>query len=210
MRKIIEWSYSVLMKLSLIFIIATAAYTLIYIARHANGSDTQVMAQSYFQTAVLLIALLGIRYCVMKIVANLFPYTIDGDRLLEDYGFQSTSEQQGENELVELRPRATFGNKVTMLVAKNFAVSEVRSANERLRDSIKDIGWNISNVSPADPNMGCYIVRIGNKELFLSEYQTIDLFCYLMADRGRVEEAEDIDDEIDKYCSGVGLVDRPR
>jgi hypothetical protein len=198
------------MKLSLIFIFITAAYVLIFIARRATGTDAQVMAQSYLQSAIILVALLGIRYCVMKIVSNLFPYTIDGDKLLEDYNFQASCNQLGDNEVLELRPRATFGHKVTMFISKNFAVSEIRSANERLRDSIKNVGWSISNVSVADPDMGCYIVKIDGKQIFLSEYQTIDLFCYLMADKGRIDEAEDIDDEIEKYCTGVGLVDRPR
>ena len=69
--------------------------------------------------------------------------------------------------------------------------------------------WSISTTSRAAPKALCYVVRINNQRYYLSENQTIDLFCYIMVDYGGIRDAEEVDDEIDKYCSGLGLVRNP-
>ena len=209
MRKIAEWLYCKLSWLSKYIIIAFCGYKLTAYARNCSGSDLLVAIKSYTIVGLLLLSLLGIRHCIIEICSRLAPFTIDGDKLLSDYGLQSATYQEGEREILKLRPRGKLNHTVTLFVKANRSVPKISTDNQNFFDSLPSMDWNISTASIACADGSCYIFKLKQKEYYLTNDQTIDLFCYLMANRGKVKDAEEIDDEIDKYCTGLGPVRSP-
>ena len=209
MRKVAEWLYQKVIILSKFAIIAYCAFVLITYSRGLHGSNLETAAQSYIMVGFLLICLLGIRHCVIQIVSILAPFTIDGDKLLQDYDISSTIHHEGEFKNLELKPNIKSGHTVTLSIAKNHSVPLVSTSDEQLLNRLPSMGWNIETTSKMKPEELCYVFKLNKQLYFLSEDQTIDLFCYIMADHRRIEGAEEIDDEIEKYCSGLGLVRNP-
>ena len=97
---------------------------------------------------------------------------------------------------------------VTLIVKKGTTfVENVISSNSQLDVKLSDIGWKISNVSSASLGELSYIIRLGRDSLYLSEDQLVDFFSYLMARHYEDVKSEDmINEEIEKYCTGLGLV----
>ena len=210
MKKIAEWVYFTLVKLSLVLIVVFCGYLLVYLARNSSGSDLHVYAMSYLRTGVIFVCLLVVRHCTKKIFSNLFPYTIDGDKLLQDYDLDAIcSDETDSSKRLTLKPAGCLGSTITILINKKRRATTVHTTNKHLFSSLGDIGWNVKDTSRADPKQGCYIINLAGNTFFLSEYQTIDLFCYLMADKGKVKDAEAVDEEISKYLSGVGKIGFP-
>lgn len=209
MRKVAEWIYQKIVILSKFAIIAYCAFTLITYSRSLHGSNLEIAVRSYITVGLLLACLLGIRHCIIQIVSILAPFTIDGDKLLQDYGISPIIQQDGELENLELKPKIQSGHTVTLSIAKNHSVPLVSTSDEQLLNRLPSMGWNIETTSEMKPEELCYVFKLNKQLYFLSEDQTIDLFCYIMADHKRIEGAEEIDDEIEKYCSGLGLVRNP-
>jgi hypothetical protein len=97
---------------------------------------------------------------------------------------------------------------VTLIVRKGTTfVENVVSSNSRLDIDLSDIGWNVSNVSSASCGELSYIIHLGDDYLYLSEDQLVDFFSYLMVRQYEdVDSGDMIDEEIEKYCTGLGLV----
>lgn len=180
---------------------------LIY-ARTLSGSDLEVVVRCILVGLFLCGGLYAIRYCVIQICSRLSPLTIDGDQLVRDYGIKFTKKERGKFVDYTLDDGNGTDGIVTMIVKKGTTfVENVVSSNSNLDTELSDLSWKISNVSPASLGDLSYLVKIGKDTLYLSEDQIVDLFSYLMA--RRYEDVEDeamIDEEIEKYCTGLGLV----
>lgn len=210
MKKIAEWVYFTLTKLSLVLIAIFCGYMLVYLARNSSGSDIYVYIMSYLRTGAVLACLLAVRHCTKKIFSILFPYTIDGDKLLQDYDLAAIcSDETDSSKLFTLKPASRLGSTITILVNKKHRATTIHTTNKHLFSTLGDIGWSVKATSKADPEQDCYIINLAGDTFFLSEYQTIDLFCYLMAEKGDVKDADAVDEEISKYLSGVGMVGFP-
>ena len=157
---------------------------------------------------ILTFLLYALRYCVIQICSRLAPLTIDGDQLVEDYGIKFTRQDKDGSVVFTLDDGTGDDGMVTLIVKKGTTfVENVISSNSQLDVKLSDIGWKISNVSSASLGELSYIIRLGKDSLYLSEDQLVDFFSYLMARHYEDVKSEDmINEEIEKYCTGLGLV----
>jgi|GEM_PF-3057967 len=209
MRKFAEWLYKQLASLSKVAIFAFCGAELVLYARNLNGTKLEIVFRSYFTIGLLLIGLLSIRQCLIQIVSILSPFTIDGDKLLKDYELQPTFKQNGELKNLELTPKRTTGHIITLSISTSCFVQQVSTSDTNLLEHLPSMGWDIAPISKAKPREPGYILALNQQRFHLSEDQTVDMFCYLLADRKRLEDADEIDDEIEKYCTGFGLARNP-
>lgn len=178
-------------------------------ARTLRGSDTYVIMRCLLIGIILCAMLYALRYCIVQICSRLSPLTIDGDQLINDYGVKFTKKER-DGKFVDYTFDDGSGSDgiVTLIAKKGTAfVENVVSSNSKLDIELSDLSWKITNVSSASPGELSYIVKFGKDMLYLSEDQIVDLFSYLMARHYEDVESEDmIDEEIEKYCTGLGLV----
>ena len=212
MKALLEKLYTLTVACSSYLIPAFVFYKVIAAARIKSGNNLQV-ALFCAITGILLLALLYIlRYCIVQICSRLFPFIIDGDRLIKDYGVKFTKSNRDKYVDFTFDDGKGSDGIVTLIAKEGSAfVENVVSSNSNLSAELGDIGWEVENVSPASPGDMSYIVKFGRDRLYLSEDQLLDLFSYLMV-RHYVEmiDADMIDNEIEKYCTGLGLVPSAR
>lgn len=172
-------------------------------ARTLTGSNFGIITRCLLLGLILTFLLYTLRYCVIQICSRLAPLTIDGDQLVEDYGINFTRQDKDGSVVFTLDDGI-----VTLIVKKGTTfVENVISSNSQLDVKLSDIGWKISNVSSASLGELSYIIRLGKDSLYLSEDQLVDFFSYLMARHYEDVKSEDmINEEIEKYCTGLGLV----
>lgn len=182
---------------------------IILYARTLSGSELSIIARCAFVGLILCGGLYAVRYCIVQICSRLSPLTIDGDQLVRDYGVKFTKKER-DGKFVDYTFDDGDGTDgiVTLIAKKGSAfVENVVSSNSKLDIELSDLSWKITNVSSAKPGELSYIVKFGKDMLYLSEDQLVDLFSYLMARHYEDVEGEDmIDEEIEKYCTGLGLV----
>ena len=177
-------------------------------ARTLTGSNFGIITRCLLLGLILTFLLYALRYCVIQICSRLAPLTINGDQLVEDYGINFTRQDKEGSVVFTLDDGTGDDGMVTLIVKKGTTfVENVISSNSQLDAKLSDIGWKISNVSSASLGELSYIIRLGKDSLYLSEDQLVDFFSYLMARHYEDVKSEDmINEEIEKYCTGLGLV----
>ena len=209
MRKIAEWLYQKLATLSKYAIIAFCAAELVLYARNLDGTKLGIVLKCYYTIGVLFVGLLSIRQCLIRIVSILSPFIIDGDKLLKDYELQPTFIQDGELKNLELKPKRKFGHTITLTFTTERFVQKISTSDNNLLEHLPSMGWNIAPISKAKPREPGYILALNQQHFHLSEDQTVDFFCYLIADCRQLKDADEIDDEIEKYCTGFEFARKP-
>jgi hypothetical protein len=177
-------------------------------ARTLSGSNLSILLRCFAMGTLLLAMLYVLRYCIIQVCSRLSPLTIDGDQLVKDYGIKFTKQDKGNFVNYTFDDGTGEDGIVTLIVRKGTTfVENVVSSNSRLDIDLSDIGWNVSNVSSASCGELSYIIHLGDDYLYLSEDQLVDFFSYLMVRQYEdVDSGDMIDEEIEKYCTGLGLV----
>ena len=209
MKIFFEKLYTLTVAITKYLIPAYVICKMLVYARTLPGDNFSVVLRCLIVGIVLCAMMYGIRYCIVQICSRLSPLTIDGDQLVSDYGVKFTKKER-EDKFVDYTFDDGDGTDgiVTLITKKGSAfVENVVSSNSRLDIELSDLSWKITNVSSASPGELSYLVKFGKDILYLSEDQIVDLFSYLMARHYEDVESEDmIDEEIEKYCTGLGLV----
>lgn len=208
MKGLFEKLYTMAVVGSIYLIPAYVLCRILLFARTLNGSDFGVIARCLLMGSMLTFLLYALRYCVIQICSRLAPLTINGNQLVEDYGIKFTRQEKDNFVVFTFDDGTGDDGIVTLNVKKGTTfVENVVSSNSQLDAKLSDIGWKISNVSPANLGELSYIIRLGKDSLYLSEDQLVDFFSYLMARHYEDVKSEDmINEEIEKYCTGLGLV----
>lgn len=208
MKALLEKLYTLAVVASIYLIPAYTLSKMLIYARTLSGSNFGIVTRCIAMGALLCILLYALRYCIIQVCSRLSPLTIDGDKLIEDYAIKFAKKERGKFVDYTFDDGAGTDGIVTLITRKGESfVENVVSSNSRLDIELSDISWKISNVSSASPGDLSYIVKFGKDRLYLSEDQLVDFFSYLMARHYTDVEDEDmIDEEIEKYCTGLGLV----
>lgn len=208
MKGLFEKLYTMVVVGSIYLIPAYVLCRILIFARTLSGSDFGVIIRCFLMGSILTFLLYALRYCVIQICSRLAPLTINGNQLVEDYGIKFTRQDKDGSVVFTLDDGTGDDGIVTLNVKKGTTfVENVVSSNSQLDVKLSDIGWKISNVSPASLGELSYIIRLGKDSLYLSEDQLVDFFSYLMVRHYEDVKSEDmIDEEIEKYCTGLGLV----
>lgn len=208
MKGLFEKIYTLAVVVSIYAIPAYVACKVLLYARTLYGSNLEIIARCAILGAILAGLLYGLRHCIIQVCSRLAPLTIDGDQLVKDYGIKFTRQDMGNFVNYTFDDGSGEDGIVTLIVRKGTTfVENVVSSNSKLDIELSDISWKISNVSSASLGELSYIIHFGKDYLYLSEDQLVDFFSYMMARHYEdVESEEMIDQEIEKYCTGLGLV----
>ena len=212
MKILFEKIYTLTVAISKYLIPLYVFHKVIQYGRATSGSSLSITVRCICAYYILSVMFYLLRYCIAQICSRLAPFTIDGDQLIKDYGIEFSKQERDKFVNYTFDDGSGSDGIVTLIAKKGTAfVENVVSSNSNLASELGELGWEITNVSPASPGDLSYIVKFGKEKLYLSEDQLVDFFSYLMARHYvNITDENMIDEEIEKYCTGLGLVPSAR